>query len=59
MRRIVTRVYFADEDNTACPVLNLVPEARRGKLIARGDSAGAYTLDIRMSGEGETPFFAE
>ena len=59
MRRIVTSVYFADEDNTACPVLNLVPEARRSKLIARGDSAGAYTLDIRMSGEGETPFFAE
>ncbi len=59
MRRIVTRVYFSDEDNGNCPVLSAVPEARRGKLIAAGDGSGAYTLDIRMSGEGETPFFAE
>jgi protocatechuate 3,4-dioxygenase alpha subunit len=59
MRRIVTRIYFADEDNSACPVLSLVPEARRGKLIAKGDGSGTYTLDIRMNGEGETPFFAE
>ena len=59
MRRIVTRVYFADEDNSACPVLGLVPEARRGKLIAQKETEGRYRLDIRMSGEGETPFFAD
>jgi protocatechuate 3,4-dioxygenase, alpha subunit len=59
MRRIVTRVYFADEDNNAFPVLSLVPEARRGKLIAVQESDSAYRLDIRMNGEGETPFFAE
>ncbi|MCA8927229.1 MAG: protocatechuate 3,4-dioxygenase subunit alpha [Alphaproteobacteria bacterium] len=59
MRRIVTRVYFADEDNSACPVLSLVPEARRGRLIAVKESEASYRLDIRMNGEGETPFFAE
>ena len=59
MRRLVTRVYFADEDNSACPVLSAVPEARRGKLIANGVGGGHYRLDIRMSGEGETPFFAD
>lgn len=59
MRRIVTRVYFADEDNSACPVLGLVPEARRGKLIAVKEGDATYRLNIRMSGEGETPFFAD
>lgn len=59
MRRIVTRIYFADEDNSACPVLGLVPEARRGRLIAQKEAEDRYRLDIRMNGEGETPFFAD
>ncbi len=50
---------FRDEAtaNAADPILALVPEARRGTLIAKrhGDT---YTLDIRLQGEGETVFFA-
>jgi protocatechuate 3,4-dioxygenase, alpha subunit len=62
MRRIVTRVYFADEDNSACPVLGAVPEARRGLLIAKPDADGVYRLDIHMNGSdgsAETPFFED
>ena len=62
MRRIVTRVYFADEDNSACPVLGAVPESRRGLLIAKPDADGVYRLDIHMNGSdgsAETPFFED
>ena len=62
MRRIVTRVYFADEDNSNCPVLGAVPEKRRGLLIAKPDADGAYRLDIHMNGSNgsaETPFFED
>jgi protocatechuate 3,4-dioxygenase, alpha subunit len=60
MRRIVTRVYFADEDNSACPVLEAVPESRRALLQATPDGEGVYRIDIRMNGsdgQPETPFF--
>jgi len=59
MRRLVTRVYFADEDNAACPVLGAVPEKRRALLQADGDGDSRYRLDIRMNGPKETPFFAD
>jgi len=62
MRRIVTRVYFADEDNSACPVLGAVPESRRGLLIAKPEADGVYRLDIHMNGSdgsAETPFFED
>ncbi len=62
MRRIVTRIYFGDEDNSECPVLGAVPEARRGLLVAQPESGGVYRLDIRMNGSdgsAETPFFAD
>lgn len=52
-----TRVYFADEDNSADPVLNRVesPE-RRATLVAKRQSAGEYRFDIRLQGIGETVF---
>ncbi len=62
MRRIVTRVYFADEDNSECPVLGAVPEARRGLVVAKPDADGIYHLDIHMNGSdgsAETPFFED
>jgi protocatechuate 3,4-dioxygenase alpha subunit len=62
MRRIVTRVYFADEDNSACPVLSAVPEGRRSLLTAVKDGDGSYRFDIRMNGSdgsAETPFFED
>ena len=62
MRRLVTRVYFGDEDNSECPVLGAVPEPRRGLLVAEPTGDGLYRLDIHMNGadgSAETPFFAD
>jgi len=61
LHRIVLRIYFADEDeaNADDPVLSALPdEGARATLIAQPDGAGAYTLDIRLQGDGETVFFA-
>jgi len=61
LRQIYTRLYFSDEKaNDLDPILNLVPAARRGTLIAhrelRGGSA-VYRFDIRVQGKDETVFF--
>ncbi|MBR0670985.1 protocatechuate 3,4-dioxygenase subunit alpha [Neoroseomonas soli] len=57
MRGLVTRAYFAGDAGLAeDPVLALVPEARRSTLIAQPADAGAWRLDIRLQGEGETVF---
>jgi protocatechuate 3,4-dioxygenase alpha subunit len=56
---LFTRIYFADEEaaNAMDPVLALVPEERRGTLIARQARPGLYHLDIKMQGDDETVFF--
>jgi protocatechuate 3,4-dioxygenase, alpha subunit len=56
LNRVVTRIYFADEDNSADPVFNSVPEDRRATLLARPDDGG-YRFDVILQGEGETVFF--
>ncbi|GAB3448033.1 protocatechuate 3,4-dioxygenase subunit alpha [Actinophytocola sediminis] len=56
--RVVTRVYFADQQSTVeDPVLSLVPAERRDTLVAR-PSADGYEFDIRLQGERETVFFS-
>ncbi len=57
--RLVTRIYFADEEeaNAEDPVLRALPEDRRATLVARPTDDG-YRLDIRLQGDGETVFFA-
>jgi len=57
--RLVTRIYFADEEaaNAADPILSGVEEPARAALIA-GLGDGGYVFDIRLQGEGETVFFA-
>jgi len=61
LRQIYTRIYFADEAaNAADPILALVPEDRRGTLIAHKGTQGnvpLYTFDIRVQGDNETVFF--
>ena len=37
-------------------MLALVPQARRGTLVAREEAAGTWRLDIRLQGERETVF---
>ena len=57
MSAVVTRLYFHGEAmNDTDQVLNLVPEARRGTMIARQPAPGEWRLDIRLQGEGETVF---
>ena len=58
LHRVVTRIYFADEPdlNAADPVLQSVPAARRGTLLAHPTGDG-YRFDIRLQGTDETVFF--
>ena len=57
LNRVVTRIYFADEDNSADPVFISVPGDRRETLLARPDGGG-YRFDVILQGERETAFFA-
>jgi protocatechuate 3,4-dioxygenase alpha subunit len=58
MRHLVTRAYFTGEAlNETDPVLALLEDpARRATLLAKPEGAGAWRLDIRLQGEGETVF---
>jgi protocatechuate 3,4-dioxygenase alpha subunit len=57
LHRVVTRIYFADEEaaNAADPLLARVPAERRQTLIAQPTDDG-YRFDIRLQGPGETVF---
>ena len=58
--RVVTRVYFADEQeaNAEDAVLRSLPDdAARATLLAR-PSADGYRLDLVLQGRDETVFFA-
>jgi protocatechuate 3,4-dioxygenase, alpha subunit len=59
LNRVVTRIYFADEEeaNAADPVLARVPAERRATLLAQ-PTADGYSIDLRIQGEGETVFFS-
>jgi len=52
MRQLHTVIFF---DRTADPLLAGVREGE--KLIARKEAPNRYRFDIRLRGEGETPFF--
>jgi protocatechuate 3,4-dioxygenase alpha subunit len=56
LNRCVTRIYFADEDNSGDPVLASVPQERRHTLLVEPAENG-YRFDIVVQGEGETVFF--
>ncbi|HYE48620.1 MAG TPA: protocatechuate 3,4-dioxygenase subunit alpha [Azospirillaceae bacterium] len=58
LRRLATRLYFADDPATAGdPILALVPADRRTTLLARPEGPGRYRFDILLQGPGETVFF--
>lgn len=53
-----TRMYFADEDNSADPVLSRIEHQNRvPTLMAEKVSDGRYRFDIRLQGDDETIFF--
>jgi protocatechuate 3,4-dioxygenase alpha subunit len=51
MRHLQTTMFF---ENASDPVLDLVKQ--RDKLVAKREGTG-YRFDLRLRGEGETPFF--
>jgi protocatechuate 3,4-dioxygenase, alpha subunit len=59
LNRVVTRIYFADEEeaNASDPVLARVPPERRATLLAQ-PTADGYAIDLRIQGERETVFFS-
>jgi protocatechuate 3,4-dioxygenase, alpha subunit len=59
LHQVVTRLYFADEDqaNAGDPVLAGLDEQARATLVAQRSSDG-YELDIHLQGPHETTFFA-
>jgi protocatechuate 3,4-dioxygenase alpha subunit len=54
MRQLQTVMFF---ELAPDPVLDAVPQALRPRLIAKPGEASSYRFDIRLRGEGETPFF--
>ena len=67
MRRVQATLFFPEfaEANAADPLLNLVPEARRPRIVAvpegERDGARVFRFDIHLRGgvEEETPFFED
>jgi len=60
LQRLVTRMYFPDDPlNGSDPALRMVPEPRRGTLIARPVDGKENSLqwDVHLQGENETVFF--
>lgn len=60
LKRLATRIYFAgDPANAQDAVLALVPDERRGTLMAQHDPShpGVWSFEIRLCCEGETVFF--
>jgi protocatechuate 3,4-dioxygenase alpha subunit len=60
LRHVHTRIYFeGDPALPADPVLALVPDARRGTLVARQESSrsGEWRFDVHLQGPHETVFF--
>lgn len=57
LKRLATRLYFSDApENADDPILALVPEERRGSLIATLVE-GVWRFDIVLQGDRETVFF--
>jgi protocatechuate 3,4-dioxygenase alpha subunit len=54
MRQLQTVMFFEDADD---PVLKVVPQSARARLIAQRVNQTSYRFDIRLRGGEETPFF--
>jgi protocatechuate 3,4-dioxygenase alpha subunit len=58
LKQLLTRVYFpAEPSNADDPVLALVPEARRGTLVAAKKADGVLEWNVVLQGANETVFF--
>jgi protocatechuate 3,4-dioxygenase alpha subunit len=60
LKQLFTRIYFEGESSNASdPVLALVPEDRRGTLMARPnpEHPSVWNFEIRLCADSETVFF--
>ncbi len=58
LKQLATRIYFAGRADLADdPALLLVPDERRGTLLAPEIAKGLREFNIRLGGETETVFF--
>ncbi|HWD07178.1 MAG TPA: protocatechuate 3,4-dioxygenase subunit alpha [Amycolatopsis sp.] len=57
LNRVITRIYFEDQDNSGDAVLASVPAERRDTLVAKKTEDG-YRFDVRLQGENETVFLS-
>jgi len=59
MRQLQTVMFFeGGKENPRDPVLTAVqPSSLQNRLVAKKEKSNAYRFDIRLRGEGETPFF--
>lgn len=59
VQRLVTRMYFPDEAtaNATDPLLAELSAPDRALLTARPEAGDELRFDIRLQGDGETPFF--
>jgi protocatechuate 3,4-dioxygenase alpha subunit len=60
LKQLFTRIYFdGEQSNASDPVLALVPEDRRGTLMARPnrEDSSVWNFEIRLCADCETVFF--
>jgi len=58
LKHLTTRMYFPDDPaNERDPVLALVPQTRRGTLIAERQDDGVFEWKVVLQGDEETVFF--
>ena len=59
MKRLVTRIYFPDEQeaNAYDPVLSSIEDADFGSTLVAHEDEGALRFDIHLQGENQTAFF--
>ena len=56
MRQLQTVMFFEESQD---PVFLSIEKNRRSRLVAKQTGPHAYRFDIRLRGEGETPFFED
>jgi protocatechuate 3,4-dioxygenase, alpha subunit len=59
LRRVVTRIYFPDEQetNTSDPVLSSIEDTELRSTLIAVDEGGVLRFDIRLQGDNQTAFF--
>lgn len=57
LKRIVTRIYFPDEDNSEDTVLVELAGDKARTLVAEDLGGGVYRFDVRLQSDGQTVFF--